>query len=61
MKLKNVKVGQRVELKEPCSNPTILVGSRGTILEGYDECPFVEWDDYGEYAVMRERLRELKE
>lgn len=61
MKIKNVKVGQRVELKEPCSNTAILVGSRGTIVEGYDECPFVEWDDYGEYAVDHKRLRKLKE
>lgn len=61
MKLKNVKVGQRVELTEPCSSLAIQVGSQGTIIEDYSEYPFVEWGGYGEYAVYRDRLRKVKE
>lgn len=61
MKLKNVKKGQRVELKKPCGHSNILVGSKGTILEDRDELPFVQWDAYGKYAVYRGRLRKLKE
>lgn len=61
MKLKNVKVGQRVELKEPCSNSAILVGSRGTIVEDSSRLPYVDWDNYRVYAVYHDRLRKLKE
>lgn len=61
MKVKNVKVGQRVELKVSCSNRSIPVGATGTCLEDYNDCPFVQWDDYGDYAVDHKRLRKLKE
>ena len=61
MKLKNVKAGVRVELKVLCSNPSIPVGAKGTILEDNDELPFVAWDDHGKYAVCRSRLRKVKE
>lgn len=61
MKVKNVKVGQRVELKVPCSNRSIPIGATGTCLEDYNDCPFVQRDDYGVYAVGHKRLRKLKE
>ena len=61
MKLKNVKEGVRVELKERCSNSVIPLGAKGTIVESDDPVPFVMWDDYGKYAVCHDRLREVKE
>lgn len=61
MKLKNVKIGVRVELKKPCSSDSILVGAKGTIVESDDAFPFVEWDQHGVYAVYHKRLRKAKE
>lgn len=61
MKVKNIKAGQRVELKHPCSNPAISVGSRGTIVEDDNKLPYVDWDNYRVYAVYHDRLRKLKE
>lgn len=61
MKLKNVKSGVRVELKEPCSNRSIPVGATGTIVESDDDTPSVEWDQHGVYAVCCDRLRRIEE
>lgn len=61
MKLKNVKSGVRVELKEPCSNRSIPLGATGTIVESDDDTPYVEWDQHGGYAVYYDRLRRIKE
>lgn len=61
MKLKNVKSGVRVELKQPCSNGGIPVGAKGTIIESNDSFPFVDWDQHGVYAVYHDRLRKVKE
>lgn len=76
MKLKNVKVGLRVELKADHPWVTELPkGTTGTILE-YDDTPWVRWDvgahhhlsDGGSadginrnYAVSLERIRRIKE
>lgn len=79
MKLKNVKVGTRVELKvdhriEPKSLPA---GTTGTILQDYDDQPYVRWDvapnsgvfhdapecdqDYRNHSVSIECIRRIKE
>ena len=44
MKLKNVKVGQRVEHKGGGSDPQ-RKGKQGTIMESGSAIPFVQWDD----------------
>lgn len=44
MKLKNVKVGVRVELKEDYNH--LKAGQVGAIAEDSDAMPYIEWDDY---------------
>ena len=44
MKLKDVKKGTRVMLKE--DYPRLTKGMTGTILENGDDCPFVSWDNW---------------
>ena len=47
MKVKNVKRGVRVELKvNQSDNQYLKKGHLGTILEDYDDRPYVEWDDF---------------
>lgn len=47
MKVKNVKRGVRVELKDnQGDNQYLKKGHLGTILEDYDNRPYVEWDDF---------------
>lgn len=46
MKLKNVKRGVRVMLKDMCSNDSLKVGTTGTIMEDLDGSPRVKWDNF---------------
>lgn len=47
MKVKNVKVGVRVKLKEDLvSSHTLFKGMKGTILNSKDRFPCVQWDDW---------------
>ena len=46
MKLKNVKRGVRVVLKEMCSHDLLKVGATGTIMEDLDSTPRVKWDNF---------------
>ena len=47
MKLKNVKRGVRVVLKENSEWQTELKsGATGTIMEDLDDCPRVKWDNF---------------
>lgn len=72
MKLKNVKRGVRVMLKEMCSNDSLEVGTTGTIMEDLDGSPRVKWDNFtagtngfmGEMSDMEDiwavQIRKLK-
>ena len=71
MKLKNIKVGLRVQYKGTGSSPE-RKGAYGTILRGgivFEDCPHIQWDNavfnesqcgtYG--AEMVDNLRIVKE
>lgn len=73
MKLKNVKIGVRVEAKKAIDG-RILKGAKGTILQSDNEEPFIEWDNFADghsrynptvpdssWAVEIQYLRRLKD
>lgn len=71
MKLKNVKRGVRVVLKEMCSNDSLEVGTTGTIMEDLDSYPRVKWDNFNsgtngqngmstQYEIWAVQIKKLK-
>lgn len=70
MKIKNCKVGQRVEAKVGIE--CVLAGAKGTIIQDSNNQPYVNWDDYAVdmyshdgysnvWAVRLPLLRRIKE
>lgn len=59
MKVKNVKVGVRVELKH--DEDALKAGQRGVILEGDSNVPYVYWFDWNKgHNSLREVVNKLE-